>query len=243
MINSSIKKTIAIIPARGGSKSVPHKNIKKINGKPLIQYSIDLLKKSKFVNKIVVSTDDRKIANIAKKCGAEVPFMRPKYLSGDRAKTIDVVKHTLKTLNKKFHYKPDIVTLINPTVPFRGKNSVDESIKLLLKSKADIVVQVKKIKTHPFRSYWLENEFLKPFKKDFLKYHQRQMFPDCYYPTAGISTFWNDNIAKYDHMYGPKIKAIISDDITNIDIDDQFDFFIAEMIELHWNKFKRKSIS
>ncbi len=236
-------KVLALIPARGGSKEIPKKNIQKIGRNSLLEQTISHAKKSKLIDKIVVSTDDKKIASIAKKCGAEVPFLRPKYLSGDSAKTIDVIKHTLKTLNKKFDYKPDIVTLINPTVPFRGKNSVDESIQLLQKSKADIVVQVKKIKTHPFRSYWLENGFLKPFKKDFLKYHQRQTFPDCYYPTAGISTFWNDNIVKYGHMYGPKIKAIISDDITNIDIDDEFDFFIAEMIVLHWNKFKRKSIS
>ena len=166
---TDIQNILGIIPARGGSKGVPHKNIRKINGKPLIQYSIDLLKNSRYVNKIVVSTDDKKIANIATKCGAEVPFMRPKYLATDQAKTIDVVKHTLKTLKQKFDYIPDIVTLINPTVPFRGKSSVDESIQLLNKSKADIVVQVKEIKTHPYRSYWLKNGFLKPLKKDFLK--------------------------------------------------------------------------
>jgi CMP-N,N'-diacetyllegionaminic acid synthase len=240
MKNNSEQKIIGIIPARGGSKGVPHKNIRKINGKHLIQYSIDLLKNSKYVNKIVVSTDDKKIAKIAEKCGAEIPFMRPKYLSGDSAKTIDVVKHTLKTLNKKFGYVPDIVILINPTVPFRGKNAVDESIKLLNKSKVDIVVQVKEIKTHPYRAYWLKDHFLKPLKKDFIKYHQRQMFPDCYYPTAGISTFWNSNISKFGHMYGPKIKGIISKDVTNIDIDDKFDFFMAEMISKYWNKYKKK---
>ncbi len=231
-------KILAIIPARGGSKGVPLKNRRKLDGKPLIEYTIKEAKKSKLVNRVVVSTDSKKIANIAEKCGAEIPFLRPKYLSDSSAKTIDVVKHTLKTLNQKYDYKPEIVILLNPTVPFRGVDSIDESIKLLIKSKADIAVEVKKIKTHPYRSYWLKNGFLKPFKKDFLKFHQRQLFPDCYYPTAGIQTFWNKNIVKFGHMYGPKIKPVISSDETNVDIDSIFDFFIADMISQHWKKYK-----
>lgn len=231
-------KILAIIPARGGSKGVPRKNIRKLNGKPLIGYTIDAAKKSKYVNRVVVSTDNKKIANIAKSFGAEIPFIRPKYLAVGSAKTIDVVKHTLKTLKNKFQYEPDVVTLLNPTVPFRKEDAIDESIQILIKSKADIAVQVKEITTHPYRAYWLKNDFLKPLKKDFLKYHQRQMFPECYYSTAGISTFWNKNIAKYGHMFGPKIKPIMSHDESNIDIDNIFDFFMAEMISKYWKKYK-----
>jgi len=229
---------LAIIPARGGSKGVPLKNIRKLAGKPLIEYTIKAAKKSKFVNRIVMTTDSKKIANIAEKCGAEIPFIRPKYLSDSSAKTIDVVKHTLKILNQKYDYEPEIVTLLNPTVPFRDADSIDESIRLLIKSKADIAVQVKKITTHPYRSLWLKDGLLKPFRKDFLKFHQRQSFPDCYYPTAGISTFWYKNIKKFGHMYGPKIQPVISNDETNVDIDSIFDFFIADMISQHWKKYK-----
>ncbi len=231
-------KVLAIIPARGGSKGVPGKNIRKLNGKPLIGYTVETAKKSKYVNRVVVSTDNQKIANLAKSFGAEIPFVRPKYLAVSSAKTIDVVKHTLKTLKNKFQYEPDIVTLLNPTVPFRKEDAIDESIETLVKSKADITVQVKEITTHPYRAYWLKNNFLKPLKKDFLKYHQRQMFPKCYYSTSGISTFWNKNIAKYGHMFGPKIKPIISHDESNIDIDNIFDFFMAEMISKYWKKYK-----
>ena len=228
---------LSIIPARGGSKGVPGKNIRKLNGKPLIAYTIEAAKKSKFTNRVILSTDNKKISNIAKSFGAEIPFIRPKYLAVSSAKTIDVVKHTLKILKKKYQYEPDIVTLLNPTVPFRKEDAIDESIKELVKSKADIVIQVKEITTHPYRSYWLKNGFLKPFKKDFLKYHQRQMFPECYYSTAGISTFWNANITKYGHMFGPKIKPIISHDESNVDIDSIFDFFVAEMISKYWKKY------
>jgi len=233
-------KVLAIIPARGGSKGVPGKNIRKLNGKPLIGFTVEAAKKSKYVNRVVVSTDNQKIANIAKSFGAEIPFVRPKYLAVSSAKTIDVIKHTLKTLKNKFQYEPDIVTLLNPTVPFRKEDAIDESIEVLAKSKVDITIQVKEMTDHPYRAYWLKNNFLKPLKKDFLKYHQRQMFPECYYSTAGISTFWNKNIAKYGHMFGPKIKPIISHDESNIDIDNIFDFFMAEMISKYWKKYKLK---
>lgn len=231
-------KILAIIPARGGSKGVPLKNIRKLNRKPLIEYTIKSAKKSKYVNRVIVSTDDKKIARIAKSCGAEIPFIRPKHLGVSSAKTIDVVKHTLNVLKKKFQYEPDIVTLLNPTVPFRNEDSIDESIQVLVRSKADITIQVKEIKTHPYRAYWLKNGFLKPFRKDFLKFHQRQLFPECYYSTAGISTFWNKNIAKFGHMFGPKIKPIISSNETNVDIDSIFDFFVAEMIAKYWKNYK-----
>ena len=163
-------KILAIIPARGGSKGVPLKNIRKLNRKPLIEYTIKSAKKSKYVNRVIVSTDDKKIARIAKSCGAEIPFIRPKHLGVSSAKTIDVVKHTLNVLKKKFQYEPDIVTLLNPTVPFRNEDSIDESIQVLVRSKADITIQVKEIKTHPYRAYWLKNGFLKPFRNPHLSF-------------------------------------------------------------------------
>ena len=157
-------KILAIIPARGGSKGVPLKNIRKLNGNPLIEYTIKSAKKSKYVNRIIVSTDDKKIAAIAKSSGAEIPFIRPKRLAVSSAKTIDVVKHTLSTLKKKFGYEPDVVTLLNQTVPFRNEDSIDESIQVMVKSKAYIVIHVKEIKNvtqeeafaanKPRYSYW-----------------------------------------------------------------------------------------
>ena len=232
------EKVIAIILGRKGSKGLRNKNTMEVFGKPSFSYSFTAAKKSKYVNRVIVSTDDKKIARIAKSCGAEIPFIRPKHLGVSSAKTIDVVKHTLNVLKKKFQYEPDIVTLLNPTVPFRNEDSIDESIQVLVRSKADITIQVKEIKTHPYRAYWLKNGFLKPFRKDFLKFHQRQLFPECYYSTAGISTFWNKNIAKFGHMFGPKIKPIISSNETNVDIDSIFDFFVAEMIAKYWKNYK-----
>ena len=125
-------KILAIIPARGGSKGIPLKNIKKLNGDPLIKYTIDVAKKSKRLDRIIVSTDNEKIAILAKKYGVEVPFTRPKIISGSKATQFQVIKHVLDFL-KTEEYFPNIVVLLQPTSPFRTVKVIDDSIKRLIK--------------------------------------------------------------------------------------------------------------
>lgn len=232
---------LAIILGRGGSKGIPMKNIQKLAGKPLIVHTISEAKKSKLISKIIVSTDNKKIAKIVQKAGAEVPFIRPKKISHDSSTTIDVVKHAINYLEKKQHYKPDIITLLQPTSPFRTAKIIDRSITMLKNSKSDIVLGVQKIKTHPYRAFWLKGNYLKPFYQDFLKYHQRQLFPTLYYPTGSIYTFWTKTVKKFGHMYGPKIKPlIIENEEYNIDINSIFDLFISEMVLSNWLFYKKK---
>lgn len=229
---------LGIIPARSGSKGILCKNIQKLNNKPLLAYSIVAAKKSKLVNRVIVSTDDQKIASIAKNFGAEVPFLRPKNLASDKTQQIDVIKHVLKKLDKQENYVPDIVINLQPTSPLRTSNMIDKSIILLRKTNATSVLAVKKIKTHPYRAFWLPKKYLKPFRKDFLKFYQRQMFPPCYYPTGAIYTFWYSNLKKYNNIYGPRILPLKSNKPeVNIDVDSVFDFFVAEMILDKWNSF------
>lgn len=115
-------KILALIPARGDSKGIPNKNIQKIGGKYLIEYTINSAKRSKLIDKIIVSTDSKKIASISKKLGAEVPFLRPKKISIDKSPTIEVIKHTLGFLSNNQFYVPDIILLLQPTSPFRSKD-------------------------------------------------------------------------------------------------------------------------
>jgi CMP-N,N'-diacetyllegionaminic acid synthase len=231
-----IMKVLAIIPARSGSKGIPLKNIKKLSGKPLIEYSINTAHNSKRIDKLIVSTDDKKIAKISKFLGAEVPFLRPKILSTDSSQTIDLVKHAIKKL-EKLNYIPDIITILQPTSPFRTFNMIDESINLLEKSNSTSVISVAKIKNHPYSSFSFNGEYLKPVKKNFQKYYQRQLLPELLYPTGGIYTFWTSTLLRYNSIYGSKIKPmIIDDDKVNIDIDNNFDFFVAEMCIKHWKK-------
>jgi CMP-N,N'-diacetyllegionaminic acid synthase len=230
---------LGIIPARGGSKGVPFKNIKKLNGIPLIGHTINSALKSKKINRLIVSTDNIKIKNTALKLGAEVPFLRPKVYATSKSQNTDVIRHTISFLKKTENYEPDIIIYLQPTTPFRTTKQIDKSINSLIKSKATCVVGVSKIKTHPYRVFWPKNEFLKPARSDFLNFYQRQMFPVCYYPTGSIYTFWKNTFEKHGNIYGPKIKPLIlKSDELNIDIDSFTDFFICEM--LMKNKISKK---
>lgn len=221
-------KILAIIPARGGSKGIPLKNIKKLNGDPLIKYTIDIAKKSKMLDRIIVSTDNEKIAILAKKYGAEVPFKRPKIISGSKATQFQVIKHVLNFL-KTEEYFPDIVVLLQPTSPFRTVKIIDDSIKKLIKSKTTCVVSVAPMKEHPYVSFWIKEGMLKPFKKNFDDHGIRQTRPDLYYPTGSVYTFMAKNISQYRSIYGPKIRPILEEGI-KIDIDTELDFFMSEMV-------------
>lgn len=233
-------KVLAIIPARGDSKSIPLKNIQKLGRYPLITHTIEAAKNSKEINRIIVSTDNKKIARTARKYGAEIPFLRPKKFSRDNSSTLEVILHATHFLKNTENYVPDIITILQPTNPIRPVNLIDNSIRLLKNSNATSVLGVFKIRTHPYRAFLPDNGFLKPFKRDFLKYYQKQKHPLCYYPSGSVYTFWYTTLEKYGNYYGPRIKPLISKkNEENIDIDSLFDLFIAEMKIKFWNKYEK----
>jgi len=234
-------KILCIIPARAGSKGIINKNIQKLYGRHLIEYSIFCAKKSKLVNRIIVSTDGDKIAKIAKKLGAEVPFKRPKRYSHSKSAELDVIKHTLSFLEKSESYTPDIITVLHPTNPFVTSENLDKSIKKLKKSDADLVLGVMPVETHPYRSFWYKSKFLEKFSPDFDKYFQRQTFPALYFPTGDIYTFWYKSFKKYGKVFCPKIEPLIyKDEEITMNIDTPFDLFLAEMTMKFWKKYKKK---
>ena len=234
-------KILAIIPARGGSKGIRRKNLQKLSGKPLIVHTIIAAKKTKSINKIIVSTDDKEIEKISKNNGAEVPFLRPKQISKDTSSTIEVIKHALKFLQENQSYVPDIIILLQPTSPLRTSQLITKTINTLKKSKATSVITVSKITKHPYASYWLKNDFLKPFEKNFTKYSRRQEFPDLFFPTGAVYTFWYDTLKKFNSLHGPKIKPIVVHD-EDIDIDNLRDLFFAEMMLKNWKKYKKNLV-
>ena len=136
------KKILAIITARGGSKSIPYKNIVKVNGQPLISYIIKAALASKLTDEVIVSTDDIKIKKVAEQYKAKVPFIRPKKLASNTAKSIDVLVHGLKEMEKLNKTKYDYIICLQPTNPFLSGKNIDESIKLAAKHKADSVTSV-----------------------------------------------------------------------------------------------------
>ena len=231
---------IAIIPARIGSKRVKQKNIKIFEGKPLIYYSIKAAKKTKIFDKILVSTDSKKIRDIVLRYGAEVPFLRPKKYSHSKASQLDVIKHALNFLEKDESYIPDIVTVLHPTNPFVTSSLLDRSIKKLKKSKADLILGVMPVKTHPFRSFWHDSQYLKKFSPDFDKFYQRQLFPSLYFPSGDIYTFWYKSFKKYGKVFCPKIEPLFyKKDEISMNIDNVFDLFLSEMTMKYWKNYKK----
>ncbi|KGG79683.1 acylneuraminate cytidylyltransferase [Caloranaerobacter azorensis H53214] len=229
------KTFLAVIPARSGSKGIPNKNIVNINGKPLIQYTIDEALKSKYLDKIIVSTDSEKIANIARKCGANVPFLRPAELASDTAKTIDVLIHVIDEL-KKIGDKYDYVVLLQPTQPLRQAFHIDEAIEKIVNNNESSLVSVSKVKEHPI--------LIRTIKEDgtlenLLKVNstvRRQDFPD-YYKVNGaiyinkINETFNNNLSLNDN----KIPYIMEEEY-DIDIDVPLDL---EIFKIKLREIKR----
>jgi len=233
-------KALAIIPARGGSKGIKKKNLKKLDGKPLIFYTIESAKKSKKFDRIIVSTDNKEIAKISKKFGADVPFSRPSRISGDDIPMIKVIKHAVDFLEKEESYIPDIISILQPTSPLRTSKIITDSFNLLKKNNSTSVISVSKTKHHPFSLFIKKKYFLKPSEKNFEKYTLRQSLSSLYHPNGTIYTFWNKTLKKYDSIYGPRIfPLIINDPIQMLDIDNTFDFFITEMTKKYWKNYQK----
>ena len=152
-MNSKNEKIVAIIIARGGSKSIPRKNVLPLHGKPLIAWPIDLAKSISQIDRVIVSTDDDEIANIAKQYGAEVPFKRPAELAEDETPTLPVLEHCIRYLENEENYFPDIVLLFYPTSPFLKRERVEEAIEMLENENYQSVVSV----TEDYKHYWIKN--------------------------------------------------------------------------------------
>jgi CMP-N-acetylneuraminic acid synthetase len=240
------KKILAIIPARGESKGIPKKNIKLLAGKPLIAYTIEEALRSKYLDRVIVSTDDEEIVNIAKKYGAEVPFLRPKELAKDDSSSLSALLHALNYIGNEEKYFPEIIVFLQPTSPFRTSKHIDEGIKLLMNSSVDSVVGVCKVEgeNHPYFMYTKDdNDVLEEIIKIKNKPLRRQELP--------VFFRFNDALfisrRKYfDHInlnamcFNPdNMKGLVMDRISSVDINNEFDFLLAEFISSSKLFFKK----
>jgi len=180
------KKILAIIPARGGSKGIPGKNLIKLGRKPLIAWTIEAAKKSKYINKIVVTTENEEIKKVGLKYGAEVPFKRPVKLAGDKVHGIFPILHAIKWLIKNKNYYPDIVLMLLPTAPFRGSTNIDRAIKLHLKSRGKMVIGVCETAKQLLHFRYIRNQKLTPIIKAKTLNVQRQDLEKLYYINGTI---------------------------------------------------------
>lgn len=221
------EKILAIIPARSGSKGLKDKNIKMMNGKPLIAYTIEAAKKSKIFEDIIISTDSEKYAEIAKKYGGSVPYLRDEKLANDNAKSSDVIFDILNRIEKKY----DLFILLQPTSPLRTEKNIIEAYKMYLEKKANSVVSVCEMEHSPLWANSLNEERrMDSFLKGIDVNGNRQEL-EIYYRINGALYIANvEYFKKYQDFYYKDSYAYIMEKENSIDIDDELDFKIAEYL-------------
>jgi CMP-N-acetylneuraminic acid synthetase len=238
-LDSVVKKPeiLAVIPARGGSKSIPRKNIRSLAGHPLIAYSIAAGRASRTVTRLIVSTDDEEIAGIARQYGAEVPFLRPALYSQDQTLDLPVFQHALTWLMEQESYQPDIVVQLRPTSPFRRVQHIDDSVRLLQEHpQADAVRTVCVPFQNPFKMWRISPDgWMQPLGMELgvkvEPYNQpRQALPDVYWQTGYVDACRAATIREKNSMTGEHILPLVIDPADWIDIDSADDWLRAERL-------------
>ena len=229
------KTFLAIIPARGGSKGLLGKNIKELCGKPLIAWSIETGLKSKYIDEVVVSTDYQEIADIAKKYGATVPFLRPDYLASDTATSFDAVKHTIDFYKDELGKEFDYIILLEPTSPLREVDDIDSSIEYLLNSKADSIVGISKTEDQN-PAFLIEkdtNNYLIGYENKDMKVLRRQDINDVYFFEGTIYVSKIDTLLKKKTFYHETTIGYEVPKYKSLEIDDLDDFIMVEAMMKH----------
>lgn len=230
---------LGIIPARGGSKGVPGKNIKVLAGKPLIAWTIGEAKNSTLLTRTIISTEDDRIAEVARTYGGEIPFMRPKELAQDLSTDIEFIEHVLVTLRETEHYVPDLIVRLAPTSPLRTAEDIDRGVDTLLKDTlADSVRPIVEASKHPYKLWKIADDgrHLVPLlSKEFTGFDEphnlpRQLFPKVYAHTGAVDVIRRETIEKYHSTSGKTIGFFHMPEERSINIDHPIDFEIAEIL-------------
>lgn len=227
MSDNSYKQPLAlgVIPARGGSKRLPHKNIKKLKDHPLISHTITAAKGSKLLTHFLVSSEDSEIIDVAKKYDAPVPFIRPSELATDKVRNIDVVYHALQFMEKKYKIVYDIIVLLQPTSPIRDSKHIDAAIDLLWQSDCESLASVK----GPFKK---RDPILKAIRNDLLEDYKpiikNEDWEPFYLYNASIYAVKRDYFMTNKKMISKIQIPLIMDQFHSVDIDTESDFLVAE---------------
>lgn len=229
-------KILGIITARGGSKSIPRKNVKPFAGRPLLAWSVEAALKSGVLDRLIISTDDEEIASVAKGAGAEVPFMRPKELAEDTTPTLPVLQHAVSHLKEKEGYYPDYVLLLEPTSPGRRPFHIREAMELALKTRADSIAAVGVVPGH-FSPFWQfnlkEDGSMELFTGGSIKniIRRRQDLPKTYFRNGAFYLFKTDCLfASEPSLYGESVRGYPMDTKYSLDIDTPEDWIVAEAL-------------
>jgi len=217
--------------ARGGSKGLPHKNVRPLAGKPLIAWTIEAAQRATALERVIVSTEDEEVAAVSRRCGAEVPFQRPAALARDETPGIDPVLHALEWLRAHGGYAPRWVLLLQPTSPLRSAEDINAAMALALKRKAEAVVGVTPVQHHP---YWL-----KELAADGRLTHcvspqqatlRRQELPPRYVVNGAVYLGRRDVVTARRSFYTERTFGYVMPPERSLDIDTAWDFHLAELV-------------
>jgi CMP-N,N'-diacetyllegionaminic acid synthase len=224
-----MKKILGIIPARGGSKGIPGKNIRLLGGKPLIYYSIHSAIESNIIDRLILTTDSSKIAEIGKNMGAEVPFLRPPNLAQDDTPMRPVIEHVVKFVDDN-GWIPDIILLLQPTAPLRQPQHIQLAVEMLLNLKCDSVVSVIEVPQHYSPDFVLkfDDGKLKPFIDDGEKITRRQDTRPAFSRDGTIYAFWHDVLLKKRSIYGDDCRPLLISQSMSCNLDTIDDWEDAE---------------
>lgn len=229
---------LAIVPARGGSKGIPRKNVRPLLGRPVLAYAVEAGLRARLVDRVVCSTDDAEIAEAARAAGAEVPFLRPAELAQDTTEDHPVFLHALRWLEEHEGYRPDIVVNLRPTSPLRRAEHVDGAVRLLRETGADSVKSVSLARQHPHKMWRLDGErsgVMRPFLQTPFR---RARGPDV--PRAELdAVYWQNGvvdatlrsvIVDQGVMIGQRVAGLVTEPEDAVDLDTPLDLLVAELL-------------
>jgi CMP-N-acetylneuraminic acid synthetase len=226
-------RVVAVIPARGGSKGIPRKNIKPLAGKPLIAYAIEPALASNLIDRVIVSTEDQEIAEVARKYGAEVPFLRPQELADDESPELLTWRHAIRELESQTGSLPmDVFVCLSPTAPLRAVEDIDACIQTLLDSDADLVITIRPPQRNPyFNMVAMDHEgyarIVIPQPKGV---ERRQDAPAVYDMTTVAYAARPAFVLNVDWLFDGKVKTVLVPSERAVDIDTELDFAFAEYL-------------
>lgn len=225
------KSVLSVVPARGGSKGLPGKNVRPLHGKPLIGWSVEHGLQSRYVDAVVVSTDNDGIAEVARAHGAEVPFIRPAALATDTASSIDVILHTVDTLEQGGR-RYDLLVLLEPTSPLREPDDIDRALEALLgQTDAQSIVGVAKAEaSHPAFLLRRKEQFLEPYSRQEFGAKRRQEIDELFFLEGTIYVSWMEALRSWRSFYHPRTMPFEVPKYKSFEVDDLTDFIIVEAL-------------
>lgn len=240
-LNRSAKlKVLALITARGGSKGIPGKNIVYLDGKPLLQYSVEAAQKAALVDKVIISTDSQDIARVARNCGCEVPFMRPSHLAQDDSDHLSCIVHALDVLRETEGYEPDCVLLLQPTSPLRTCEDIDSSVRIMQATDCDLVVSVCEASMNLSKSVYMSDDGqIIPFAEVTTDetYIRRQALPKTFQENGAIFLQKTaslrspvEHVPNFGSLRSEDIRGYVMPKARSLDIDTKFDLHLAELL-------------